>query len=206
MPEKSNCEEPNTRYKLGRVLSEYDLLGLHGDLAAMWLGDDTEERSLRELAEHTNVAILDRAMEEVGTEPLEGEAENAYRLLTDDDVSAGVRTQQRNRLERAGIDPDELESNFVTHQAVYTYLTEVLDVSKDDDTGGDPIEKHRERVQRLRNRTAAVVDNSLSELQQRDIVPTGSLDATVSIQVYCNDCQTQVSFVEFLNNQGCDCR
>jgi len=200
-----NVGTPNTRYKVGTVLSEYELLDLHAELPDLWLGESGEEMSLRELADHINIALLRRAMEAAGNDPLEGEVENAYRLLTDDEVSAGVRTQQRNRLERDGVDVDKLENDFVTHQAVYTYLTKGLGISKEKDDETDPLEKHEERIQRLRSRTVAVTDNSLTELRNAGDLTLGSFDTNVDIRVYCQDCETQYELTELLQRGGCAC-
>ena len=201
----ANETDVKTRYKVGRVLSEHDLLDLHEALPELWAGDGDESASLRALAERINVALMRQAMEEAGMDPLDGEAENAYRLLTDDGVSVGVRTQQRNRLERAGVDVDELETEFVTHQAVYTYLTKALGVTKDETDDTDPIEKHEQRIQRLRSRTAAVMENSLSELQNDGTISLGSFDTTVDLRVYCQDCESQYELSSLLQRGGCDC-
>lgn len=203
MPE--NVSEPNTKYKVGTVLSSYDLLDLHAELPAMWLGEIGEAKSLRDLADEINIAILRRAMESAGTDPLEGEAANAYRLLTGDDVSAGVRTQQRNRLKREGVVVDELEDDFVTHQAVYTYLTKGLDISKDTTDDTDPVEKHEQRIQRLRSRTEAVTESSLSELDNAGEITLGEFDINVDIRIYCQDCQTQYDLTDLLHAGGCNC-
>jgi hypothetical protein len=200
-----NVSEPNRRYKVGRVLSEYGLLDLHEELPDRWVGADGEATSLRELADQFNVAILERAMEEAGADPLEGEAENAYRLLTDDDVSVGVRTQQRNRLEREGLDVDALEDDFVTHQAVHTYLTEAVGVSKKRGDDTDPMEKHEQRVQRLRSRTEAVTENSLSELTSAGTLTLGEHNVVVDLQVYCRDCGSQFDAATLFRRGGCDC-
>ena len=159
--------DPNTKYKVGKVLSRYDLLDLHAALPEMWVGESGDSKSLRDLADEINTAVLRRAMERAGSDPLDGEAENAYQLLTGDGVSAGVRTQQRNRLERDGVDVEQLEDDFVTHQAVYTYLTKALEVSKDTADDADPLEKHEKRIQRLRSRTVAVTENSFRILHRR---------------------------------------
>lgn len=201
----SDLQSPNERYKVGRVLAAYDLLDLHAELPALWRGDSTDELSLRELAERINVAVVRQAMERAGDDPLEGEAENAYRLLTAEDVSAGVRTQQRNRLERAGVDVDQLEDDFVTHQAVYTYLTTALDISKETGTTQDPLEKHEQRIQRLRSRTTAVTENSLSELRNDGQLSLGSFDVVADISVYCQDCGTQYALTGLLEEGQCDC-
>ncbi|MFT4921917.1 MAG: hypothetical protein ACI8XM_001125 [Haloarculaceae archaeon] len=195
---------PNRRYKVGRVVAEYGLADLHADLPDLWVGADGDPKSLRALADQINVAILQSAMESAGVDPLDGETENAYRLLTDDDVSVGVRTQQRNRLERDGIDVDAIEDDFVTHQAVHTYLTDALGVSKDQ-TSEDPLEKHEERIQRLRSRTEAVTENSLSELTTAGDLTLGEHNVIVDLQVYCQDCGTQYDIATLLSSGGCDC-
>lgn len=196
--------EYHKRYKIGRVLSEYDLSGLHDSLPALWRGEPGDAMSLRELADRINVAILERSLTNEGETPLEGEPENAYRLLTDSDVSAGMRAQQRNRLARAGVDVKQLEENFVTHQAVHTYLTEALNVSKDAETA-DPVAKNQERIARLRGRTGAVVENALSELQNTGDLDSGSYDVFVDINVYCSECETQTQLSELLAAGGCEC-
>jgi hypothetical protein len=195
----------NQEYKVGKVLSEYDLADLHDELPDLWLGESGEEVSLRDLADRINVAIVRTALVRAGEDPLEGEAENVYQLLDGDDVSAGVHIQQRNRLERIGIDVDELESDFVTHQAVHTYLTKGLDISKSSATDTDPIEKRATRIQRLRNRLDAVMEQSLSQLQNSGDLSTGEVDTIVGLQVYCEDCETQYELLELLEEGSCDC-
>jgi hypothetical protein len=196
---------PNRRYKVGRVLAEYGLDDLHAELPDLWLGGGGEPMSLRKLETHINVALLRQSMEEAGIDPLEGEAENAYRLLTDDEVSVGVRTQQRNRLERAGVDVDTLDDDFVTHQAVHTYLTDVLGVSKDRTDDTDPVEKHEQRIQRLRSRTEVVTENSLSELTGAGDITLGEHNVVVDLQVYCRDCGSQYDTSTLFRQGGCDC-
>ena len=201
----TELQKADTKYKLGKVLSEYDLADLHGQLPSLWLGEGAEEVSLRDLAERVNVAVVRSALEEAGEDPLEGEAQNVYRLLEGDDVSAGVRIQQQNRLERAGIDVDELQSHFVTHQAVHTYLTKGLDISKESTAETDAMEKHETRIQRLRSRLDAVMGQSLDELHNADELSVGEIDTTVSLQVYCEDCESQFELTELLDERGCNC-
>ena len=196
----------DTRYKTGRILTEYDLQDLHDCLPELWRGDDGEELSLRELARRININIVRKMLVKAGENPLNGEAENTYRLLSGDDVSVGVRTQQRNRLERAGIDVDALEDDFVTHQAVYTYLTKGLGVSKDDGDNENALKNHETRIQRLRSRLDAVTVQSLENLQNADALTLGCVDTTVSVQVYCQDCETQYGLATLFDNGGCDCQ
>lgn len=196
---------PNRRYKLGRVLAKYELTDLHDELADRWVGDGRPAQSLRDLADEINRAILRRAIEDVGKITLDGEVENTYRLLTDDSVSPGMRAEQRNQLERDGVDVDTVESEFVTYQAVYSYLTEVLDVSKQKGATGDPERKHTDRINRLRNRTEAVTTNSLESLVADGHLEVGNPTVSVNVQVFCSDCGRQYSFSEILDDGSCEC-
>jgi hypothetical protein len=198
-------QDPNRNYKVGEILAEYGLLDLHDKLSKLWLGENGEKVSLRNLAERINIALVRRSLEEAGEEPLEGEAENTYRLLSSDEVSSGVRVQQRNQLQRAGIDVNQLENDFVTHQAVHTYLTKGLGISKDTSTDTDPVETHKERIQRLRSRMNAVLGQSVSELRTTGELSTGQLDTTVNLQAYCQDCENQYDAIELLEKGGCGC-
>jgi len=144
-------------------------------------------------------------MAEAGLTPLEGAVENTYRLLTDEDVSPGMRTQQRRELADQGVDVEQVESDFVTHQAVYTYLTTVLDATKDTATAEEQQEKDRTALNRLRNRTEAVTRSTLERLRDTDRLLLGQFDVFVDISVYCRDCGTQRSLEALFDRGGCDC-
>lgn len=198
--------ELNERYKVGKVISKYGLTAFHEELPDRWLGKGREAQSLRELADDLNIAILREAMKSANLEPLDGEVQNTYRLLTGEEVSSGMRTAKRNELEREGIHVDSIERDFVTHQAIYTYLTEVLDVSKQDQDEQDPVEKHSERINRLRSRTEAVSANSIESLVNNDAIEVGDPEVSVTIQVYCHQCNRQYPLSSLLTQGGCDCR
>ena len=71
--------------------------------------------SLRELADLFSQRVVRVAMEHAGIQVFEGEAENVYQLLSDDEVSVGCCVQAERRLEREGLDVDSLTSDFVSH-------------------------------------------------------------------------------------------
>lgn len=197
--------EPNERYKVGRVISKYGLTEFHAKLPDRWLGDGHDAQSLRELADDLNVAVLREAMKSADLQPLDGEVENAYRLLTGNEVSSGMRTAKRNEFERDGVKVDSVENDFVTHQAVYTYLTEFLDVSKQEHEDVNLLEKHSERINRLRSRTKAVAADSVDSLADKDELEVGEPEISVTIQVYCHQCKRQYPISSLLTQGGCDC-
>lgn len=193
--------------KVGRVADRYDLAGIDEELANRWLGVGDERRSLRDLETHFNRSVLRAAMREQNMDVLDGEVENLYRLLRSDDTSAGVRTQTRRRLTRGGVDVEQLQSDFVSHQTVYTHLTDCLGVSREDeDDDADPVEDARATVFALQNRTVTVTDEIVQRLRANGDVDVGEFDVFVDVSVTCNDCGQHVGVGTLLDRGHCDCR
>jgi len=193
--------------KLERVIGKYDLTGFGQELVDRWLGQDGHEReSLRSLADVTNSRILQSALEHADETPLEGEVDNLVRLLTSDDVSAGMQSQTRHRLEQLGLDVDDLITDFVSHQAIHTYLTSVREVKYESDASpGDKLADRLETIQRLESRLQAVTESTIDQLPSDDGFSVGSIDVIASVQVLCNDCGQQYSVQELIEQNGCDC-
>ena len=206
MAEDGSGRSTGRRSKVARVIDEYDLRGLDEELVERWT-DDAERRSLRELATYFNETVLDAAMRDAGMNPLDGEVENAHRLLTDDEVSRGVKTQTRRQLEREGVDVDDLERDFVSHQAVHTYLTKHRDVRppSSERTTADRVESAHETVRRLQSRSVAVTENTLEQLAVTDSLELEAFDVLVETQVLCRDCGSVTTVDELLDEGGCEC-
>jgi len=192
--------------KVERLLDEWDMDNVGGQMEDYWLGIDQEQYSLRKLAEWFNKRLLERALNESDESYVEGEVENIYRLLTSDDVSRGVQAEVETRLEQAGIDVERLQKSFVSHQSIYTYLTKVRDVSRSDEiTDESQIEKTNSSIQRLVNRTNAVVEKNLNTLRNTDRISLREFSVFVDINVFCHECDTQYGVPELLSQRGCDC-
>jgi len=99
------------QYKVSRVVAEFGLTDIEEELVARRTSEENP-LSLRDLAAFFNRRVLRAAMEKAKMDPLEGEVENTYRLLTKDDVSSGVRTETKKKLQRNGIDVDRLTSKY----------------------------------------------------------------------------------------------
>lgn len=195
--------------KVHRVAERYGLDGIDDALVARRRADPPE--SLRDLARFFNHRVLAAAMRDAGMDPLDGEVENTHRLLTDDDVGAGMRTQARNRLEREGIDVDSLADDFVSYASIDRHLTERLGVERagsgsDGSDDEDRVEELRQRVLSLQGRTAAVTERTLDQLRSVDGIAVGDPDVLVDITVSCADCDTHLPVREFFARNGCDCR
>ncbi|UPV76760.1 hypothetical protein M0R89_21435 (plasmid) [Halorussus limi] len=204
--EKTEQTSTGHRSKVARVIGEYGLNGTGDELVASWTDQGDDQRSLRELADHLNQALLRTAMEDAGMNPLDGEVENFYRLLTDDETSAGNKTEAESTLRREGIAVEELQRNFVSHQAVHTYLTEYRDAEWESETGErQRVEKTLDSVQRLQSRLTAVSEQNLQKLSNKELISVGDFDIFVDVNVFCEDCGTQRDIVDLLTERGCEC-
>lgn len=192
--------------KIERLLDEWELDGVGDQMEAYWLGTGDEQYSLRSLAEWFNQRLLERALRESDESYVDGEVENMYRLLTSDDVSRGVKVEVETRLEQAGIDVENLQQSFVSHQSVYTYLTKVRGVSKPDETSDESqVEKTDSAIQRLISRTEAVVEKNLESLRNTGRISLNEFSIFIDINVYCHECDSQLSVKELLSEGGCEC-
>jgi hypothetical protein len=172
-----------SRSKVDRVIGRYDLTGLGDTLEERWTRE-TGRSSLRELAAYFNRRVLRSALEEQGVRPLDSEIENYCQLLTDADAQAGDREQVRRRLQRHGVDVKQLQTDFVSHQTVHTYLRDHRDASRDSERSpADQRRAVRERINRLRGRTEAVVTESLQGLARNDELSLDKFDTIVDVRV-----------------------
>jgi hypothetical protein len=191
--------------KIDRTATAYDLSGEAGRLGEYWTREE-DRYSLRDLAVHFNHHLLRAAMEGERLNPLDGEVENTYRLLTDEDVSQGMRTQARNRLQKQDIDVDQLQSDFVSYGTVRRHLKHCLGAEREPtDTDDDPTEIGAQRIAALQNRAVAVTENTLSQLASAGELTAGDIDVFVDITVSCPECGMHATVREFIENDGCRC-
>lgn len=193
-----------TRYKVGHVASAYGLDSIGDELVDQWTRE-TDAASLRELAAYFNKRVLQAVMDDAGLDPLDGEVENTYRLLTGDDVSSGVRTEARKRLERDGLDVSQVEADFVTYQAVRSYLQDGRGVSHQSPTDEERIESVGKTIQQLQTRTINVTDEKLAQIRDTGRVNLGQFRVSLELRVFCEDCGSQYEVSEFLDAGSCNC-
>lgn len=193
------------RTKVERVIDEYDLESWGDRLETQWIGDGTDRTSLRDLATEFNKAVLRAALRDAGGSVLDSDIETLYRTLTDDDVSRSDAVRKRRELERSGMDIDAVRSDFVTHQTIYTYLTNVRDASLPEEDTEDRLERKKETVQRLAGRTQVVTESTLEELRNAEEITDREYDVFVDVRTICANCGTDYSVAELLDQGGCDC-
>jgi hypothetical protein len=190
------------RTKVARVIDAYDLTGMGSRLEAAWTGQTGDRTSLRDLATEFNEAVLEAALREAGSAPLEFEVAGTYEALseaTDPDA-----TRARRRLEREGVDVDALESDFVTHQAIHTYLKRDREASLPEDER-DRGERKIESIEKLQGRLTAVTESAISSLAAAEELDRDDYDVLVDVRAVCSACGTDRSVTELVREGGCDC-
>lgn len=190
--------------KVKRVARKYDLEDIDRELADRWTRSN-DRFSLRELADFFNEQVLRAAVEAQDMNPLEGEVENFYRILTDD-VSSGVKMQARKRLEQNGIDVDELGEDFVSYQSINRHLKKDLGVTRSTAESDSGPERKQQRLYALQNRVVAVVENTLEQLRAKGELALADFDVVVDIRVTCSHCNRIHSLRELFERKGCTCQ
>lgn len=191
------------RSKVAQDIEFYGLDGFGARLEHLWTGAEGDRYSLRELAKWFNHHLVESAMEAAGMDSLQGEIDTIYRLLTDDGVSSGQRVQICRRLEREGIDVERLQRDFVSHQAVHTYLTAYRQASLPENR--ITVSREANKLTRLQHRMAAVTEDSISRLATKDLLDVGEFDVFVDVSVLCRDCGASFALAEFLEEGRCNC-
>lgn len=206
--EKTDEEtKTNRTNKVARLIESDGLGETFGEkLELLWTAEGQQRESLRVLADRFNKRLLKARMSQAGMTTLSGEVENIYHLLTDEDVSSGNRTEARTQLEQHGIDVDQLERDFVTYQAIRSYLKNYRGVDYQSEDESTTIDSVVNTLQRLQSRVQSVSENSLRQLQRADRLTLGQFRLVVNITVFCEDCQTQYDIVECLQQGGCQCQ
>lgn len=190
------------RSKIVRSIETYELAGLGEQLAAEWTSDENRA-SLRELADRFNKAVLRAAIEPAGSTVQEEDIDRYYRALTDEQAGSGEEIRARRDLERAGVDVDTVQEDFVSHQAVHNFLQSEQGVTYDAET--DTVAARTETLRRLQGRVRAVAESAIVTLGNAGKVSVGDVTVYVDIRVYCADCGTERSIFELFERGGCEC-
>lgn len=188
--------------KVARVIDEYDLSGMGAELEAAWTGASGERTSLRDLADEFNERVLEEALRKAGLSPLDYEVTGTYETLRHGTGSDATRA--RRRLEREDIDVDSLTDDFVTHQAVHTYLTKEREATLPERTD-NTVARKVETIEKLNSRVSAVTDSAITSLIPDEELERTDFEVLVDVRVVCSECGSDYSVGDLLRQGGCDC-
>lgn len=190
------------RIKVARVIHEYDLDGMGAQIEEAWTGASGERTSLRDLADELNEAILEAALRDAGGSPLDFEVAGTYESLRSD--SRPDVTRAHRRLEREGVDPETLEKNFVTHQAIHTYLKKERDATLPEDDR-DAAARKVETIEKLQGRVTAVTESAISSLASSGELDRDDYDVLVDVRAVCPECGSDYAVSELFRRGRCEC-
>ncbi|WP_433634204.1 rod-determining factor RdfA [Halomicrococcus sp. NG-SE-24] len=160
--------------------------------------------SLRDLEEYFNQRVLEAAMRDGDVEVVDGDAEHTFRLLTADTVSSGTEIEVRDRLRRAGVDPEAVIDDFVSYQTVRTHLRECLNVDTSNDSELTPTDA-KNTVFKLMSRTELITERTIDRLRSAGGLTIGDVDVTLSLRVACTECGEEYPFSRLVDRGGCRC-
>lgn len=197
-----NDSSPNS--KVAWVIETYDLTGMGEKLEAAWTGESGERTSLRDLADEFNREVLRTAIKRAGTSAIDRDIENTYHILTSDDISDADTIRKERELQKEGVDIESVRSDFVTHQAIHTYLTKHRQAVFSDRSEDQP-ERNIKTIQRLTGRVQAVVESTIDQMIQNNSITNREYKTLVNVTVICPECGTDYPVVRLLREGGCDC-
>ncbi len=190
------------RRKISKIAEKYELENIDDFLIQHWTAEESERKSLRELADMFNQKVLFAAA--TNSKFTNSELEQYYSILADNNAAQSEQVRLRRQLEKEGIDIEEVRSDFVTHQTIYTYLTDVVNAEPPEQLT-TTIESKLQTIDKLAGKTAVVGNKSLKELSNVDKITERNYRVVVDVTVICEHCQSSYQFEELLNNGGCDC-
>jgi len=196
--------KPGRESKVARLIEEYDLDGIGAELEEKWTAEEGDRWSLRDLADYFNRELLRQALRDAGVQTVDGEIENTYRLLTGEDVSGADQVRVQRHLERDGVDVRDVESEFVSYQAVRTYLRNYRN-ARYETSDAERLERAVETIRQLQSRADTVTESKVEQLENAGMVEVGEFHTIVDITVICEDCGGRYEVTGLLSEGSCRC-
>jgi hypothetical protein len=173
------------------------------DFEELWTG--SESMSLRDIADQFNIKIVKGALANAG-EPEDEQPQYLYRVLTGEIGTEETRTVQERRLQKKGIDTEELKDDFVSYSAVRRYLTEYLGAYKDTSPSkSEAIDNLRSAANKLESRCRNVILDHVTRLDERGIFSITDPALIIDFKLYCQECGKELRLAEFIKQRECDC-
>jgi hypothetical protein len=95
-------------------------------------------------------------------------------------------------------------AEFVSRQAIHTYLTSYRDVSYSS-PDVNPTETETTNVRRLKRRMTTIIESKIERLRNTGRITLGECNVLVDVRVLCEDCGAQYQVTELFGRGGCEC-
>lgn len=207
----TNSDEPAERdwpsrcCKIAKVANKYGLRPyLEEQLGEEW--KDPDGSSLREIARKFNRELLRKALADTGEVPLDGQVESIYKTLQgEDDGTKGERERTRRHLRRDGVNPEQIEADFVSYRTVDRHFKNCEDRTKvrpEPPAKEEATESALNRVRALQSRLEAVSEKTIGDLTKAGHVDIEDFDVNVGVKVTCTHCGDRYPIHEIIEH-GC---
>lgn len=188
--------------KVDHMRDRYEIVALDDQLEYRYLQKDD---GLRPVAEFLNRQILQRAMEQAGLEPLDGEVELYYSLLTDDETLTTDSNKARQKLRETGVDVDQVKADFVSYQTIRKHLNKCMGIDTSAGDSGPDLDTTWDEIKALRERMSTVIKDALARHRNQNRIHIDDPVVTISITIRCQSCHASRDLHEFLTHPSCDC-
>jgi len=176
-------------------VSEYDFVG-------KWTGEDS--MGLRTIAEDFNAKLVGGALRRADRPELE-EPDYIYQVLTGDEGTPRTKKTWESRLREIGVDPDDLQDDFVSYSAVRRYLVEHEDAEKDTSVDEEEqLNRFQQSLAKLESRCETVIDDGIERLN-KGVLSIGDPELVIEFKVHCRDCGREYPVSDLLRRRSCDC-
>ena len=200
----SSVENADT--KVGRLIAKYGLDGMAADMEERWTRDDEHSKSIREIEEDFNKAVLRQVLEDSGTQPFDSELDTIYRVINGEQTTMTEDIEVRERLSEQSVDADSLADDLVSHQTIYNFLTKQRKAEyRSTKDPRDRLHHSNESIQKIKNRLTAVAQTNVRSLENSGLLTLGEFDVMGEVYVYCQNCNSRYSFSELIDREGCEC-
>lgn len=194
--------------KVNRVMRKYGLEHLGDEMVSLWTSTGEDRLTLRELEAWFNKKVTAKAISksEFEIDLVEPYAEQVYGVLRgDDDTVETDREVLKGELKQKGVKVDDLMEDFVSYQAVNTWLKKSKGAEPPEkDTSQEREAKMIARVRKLRSRCEKVGVDSIELLRKMGDVTTAPVDVDVRFTVTCKECKFPMPITEFISKGGCE--
>lgn len=187
--------------KVGTLIEAFDLDGLDDDLERSWQDDGV---SVRRLARTVNHRVLARTLQDAGVDVVDAELETTYDILRGREGSDASRIEKRRQLGRNGVDVEQLENQFVSHQTVYRHLTDCLGLEYE----RSPVDADSalDQIRAVQHRTASVAEDRVERLAANGGLDHDDYQVIVDVTATCDHCGAYYELGDLFSTGGCGCQ
>lgn len=196
-----------------RAIEEYELTEFKRRVDGIWDRDDENKRSTLQLTRDCNIGIVSTVIDRVGTDHPEYTArEIALQFMPEacqpghlDQLDEQKLNEIKNWFEQQEHPVADFIDDFVNHHSVHSYLHH-HPKAPGQHRNQSPEDLRLDAVRRiggLQIQSRDMTQSILERLKQEQVIDDTEYSIQSSLQVRCENCQLEVSAVDYIDYGGC---